>query len=87
MINCRNVAKLLGTEELGDRPFWVRLRVKLHLAMCRHCRRLAWQLRQLGAAARGIRESFDAEKRGKDDLEDRLCRKLGLERESRQTKE
>ncbi|MFQ5702337.1 MAG: hypothetical protein ACE5HU_10890 [Acidobacteriota bacterium] len=78
MIDCKTVAKLLGTDELRDQTPWTRLRLWLHLLICRHCNRLARQFRQIGAALRGTSEAFDSEQR-QADLEAKICRELGLE--------
>jgi hypothetical protein len=72
MISCRNVAKLLTSDELPAQSFWKRAEVRLHLLMCKYCSRLARQIRQLGAAARRHRDSADED----PDLEERLISKL-----------
>lgn len=73
MISCRNVAKLLTTDELAAQSWWKRMEVRLHLLLCEYCSRLARQIEQLSAAARGLsasRADFDS------DLEARILRKL-----------
>ena len=73
MISCRNVSKLLMSDELAAQSFWKRAEVRLHLLMCKYCSRLARQLTQMGAAVRGRHDS-----RGDHDpgLEERLISKL-----------
>ena len=75
MINCRDVATLLETEQLAGEPLWRRLQVRLHLSMCRHCRALKRQIAQLGSAARRFRTRIEAEVDEKD-LAERLSRRL-----------
>ncbi len=48
------------------------MEVRMHLAMCRFCSRLARQLEQMRAAARRVPES----ETGDPDLEERLIRRL-----------
>jgi hypothetical protein len=48
------------------------MEVRLHLAMCRFCSRLARQMEQLRSAARGMSEKEEAD----PNFEDRLIRRL-----------
>jgi hypothetical protein len=66
MLKCKEVARLLSTDAAVDGMLSDRLRVKLHLLFCKHCRGYARQLRAVGAAGReawsectGERETLD----------------------------
>jgi hypothetical protein len=72
MISCKNVAKLLMSDELPAQNWWQRMEVRMHLAMCRFCSRLARQLEQLRSGARELRDQNEADA----GLEDRLIRRL-----------
>ena len=72
MISCRNVAKLLMSDSLEAQPWPKRMEVRLHLAMCRLCSRLARQLEQMGSVVRQNSQQEEAAK----DFEDRLLRRL-----------
>ena len=52
MLNCREVSRLIASDELADAEWSDRALVRLHLLMCRHCRGYAAQLRAIGAASR-----------------------------------
>ncbi len=52
MLNCKEVARLIASDELADAVWLNRALVGLHLMMCRHCKGYAAQLRAIGAAAR-----------------------------------
>ena len=52
MPNCKEVARLIASDELADAVWLDRALVGLHLMMCRHCKGYAAQLRAIGAAAR-----------------------------------
>ncbi len=52
MPNCKEVVRLIASDELADAVWANRALVQLHLLMCRHCRGYAAQLRAIGAAAR-----------------------------------
>ena len=72
MISCKNVAKLLMSDQLQAQSWWKRLEVRLHLAMCRFCSRLARQIEQLRSAARGASQHEGVD----PDFEDGLIRRL-----------
>ncbi len=52
MLNCKEVARLIASDELADAVWSRRALVRLHLLMCRHCGSYAVQLKAIGAAAR-----------------------------------
>ena len=54
MPKCREVAAAVASDELARRLWHQRLAIRLHLAMCRHCRRYAAQLAAIGAGARSL---------------------------------
>ena len=72
MISCKNVAKLLMSDQLQAQSWWKRLEVRVHLAMCRFCSRLARQIEQLRAATRRTTEREEVD----SGFEDRLIRRL-----------
>ena len=72
MISCKNVAKLLMSDQLQAQSWWKRLEVRAHLAMCRFCSRLARQIEQLRSATRRTSEQNEAD----SGFEDRLMRRL-----------
>lgn len=78
MMRCRQVAWLLSAGELSESPLRTRVAVRLHLMMCRHCRRFIRQLAWLGDAARELVRGFEGDE-AVDNLEARLLRRLGIE--------
>jgi predicted anti-sigma-YlaC factor YlaD len=54
MLRCREVVRLVASDELASSGWMRRLAVRMHLTMCRHCRRYAKQVRDLGRVARRI---------------------------------
>ncbi len=52
MPSCKEVARLIASEELADAGWLRRTLVRLHLLKCHKCRGYAAQLRAIGAAAR-----------------------------------
>jgi hypothetical protein len=72
MISCKNVATLLTSDQLQSQSWWKRMEVRMHLAMCDLCSRLARQLEQLRSGARQVRDQNEPDQ----GLEDRLIRRL-----------
>ena len=74
MMTCRSAAELLSAGTLDASRVRTRLAVRIHLAMCRHCRAFKQQLDDLGKLA-GL-----ASRRYRDepapDFETRLVRRL-----------
>ena len=75
MISCKNVAKLLMSDQLQAQSWWKRMEVRLHLAMCRFCSRLARQIEQLRSAAQGVTQREGADPAFEDHLIRRLSRR------------
>jgi predicted anti-sigma-YlaC factor YlaD len=61
MMTCKEVSTLMSTGGLDAARWSVRLAVRLHLSMCRHCRAFKRQLESLASAARMLSASRDAE--------------------------
>ena len=54
MLTCKEVSRIIASDELAEAGLRRRLAVRFHLWMCRHCRRYATQMRQLGDMVRGM---------------------------------
>ncbi len=54
MTSCKDVTFKIASDEFREAGWRGRLAVRLHLFLCRHCRRYAAQLRVIGAAAREL---------------------------------
>ena len=52
MLNCKEVSRLVASDELAGVGVIKRLRARFHLLICRECRRYAEQMRIIGTAAR-----------------------------------
>jgi len=48
MLRCKQVTTIIASD-LADAGPWLRLKLRLHLMMCRHCARYAAQIRTIGA--------------------------------------
>ncbi len=54
MLSCKDVARKIASDEFQGAGWRERLGVRLHLLLCRHCRRYVAQLRSIGTAARNL---------------------------------
>jgi len=52
VLNCKEVSRIVASDELETLGAFMRLRVRFHLLICRECRRYADQIRAIGIAAR-----------------------------------
>jgi len=52
VLNCREVSRIVASDELESLGTLKRLRTRFHLLICRKCRRYADQVRMIGVAAR-----------------------------------
>ncbi len=69
MLTCRDLTRMIASEELAEAGWRRRLGVRFHLAMCRYCRRYVAQLRVIGESARRMLRSGDADSTTLDQLE------------------
>ncbi|TAK17215.1 MAG: zf-HC2 domain-containing protein [Acidobacteria bacterium] len=77
MMKCREVSTLVSTGDVETAPLGRRMRVWLHIAMCRHCRRFRRQLEQLRQRARAAADEAAAAMPA--DLPERVLRQLPRE--------
>lgn len=54
MLTCKEASRAIASEEVANTHWRKRLAVRLHLLVCRHCRRYARQVRAIGEAAREL---------------------------------
>lgn len=74
MLTCREVAATIASDS-GSRRSWPhRLRLRLHLLMCRHCRAYARQIKALGAVARRLCDELPEDEVALEKLEAEILR-------------
>ena len=54
MLTCRDMSERASEFLDGELPFTTRLGFRMHLLMCRHCRRYVEQLSRVVGALRGL---------------------------------
>ncbi len=69
MPNCKEVVRLIASDELADAVWLDRALVRLHLMMCCHCKGYAAQLRAIGAATRDRSDSDVADRAAFEQLQ------------------
>jgi hypothetical protein len=74
MRSCKETALYLSSGDETDQLSWRRFAVLLHLAMCRHCRKFARQLRRMRVLVRLASEQVQLPQKFEDLLIARLMR-------------
>lgn len=54
MLRCREVTRLVASEDIRNAGLLTRLEFRLHLMMCRHCREYVHQMGLIGQLARRL---------------------------------
>ena len=54
MLSCKDTARILSETKMSDLPLGKRIALKLHLMMCKLCRRYARQIATIDGAAREL---------------------------------
>ncbi len=54
MPTCQQVAREIASDELATASWRRRAAARIHLLMCRHCRRYARQMRAIGSAVQSL---------------------------------
>jgi len=73
---CDDVSRAIATDELAAAGWRRRLSIKLHLLMCRHCRRYAHQLTVIGAATRRMFGQDPLDPDSRDRLRSSILRQI-----------
>ena len=76
MQTCKEVSRTIASDELSGASWTQRMAVKLHLLMCRHCRRYANQIDQLGVAARDFLSDQPSETESREQLRSAILESL-----------
>ena len=74
MMTCHDVSKLVSTGGLTDASLVRQLGVRLHLAMCRHCRAFRRQIETIAGAVRAAGLAFEREL--PEDFESKIVQRL-----------
>jgi predicted anti-sigma-YlaC factor YlaD len=61
MMTCKDVSTLVSAGDLSGAPLVRRLAVRVHLAMCRHCRAFRRQVEAVARAASAAAAALKAE--------------------------
>ena len=82
MLRCKQVAAMLAGDGFADAGPWLRMKIRLHVMMCRHCSRYAAQIRAIGVR---VRERFHSleERAEVDELGQRILESAKKSRNER----
>ena len=76
MLTCKEVSRTIASDEVTTADWRQRLAVKIHLLMCRHCRRYTRQMQAIGEAARQILSDTPPDRGSRDRLRDSILDQL-----------
>jgi len=72
MLCCKEVAAIVASDEMGDLSWLKRLELRMHLMMCRLCRRYETQIRAIGNIYREMWQSRREDPATLERLESRI---------------
>lgn len=76
MLTCKEVSRSIASDEVGAVDWKRRLAVKFHLFMCRHCRRYARQIQEIGVAAKQVFGGDSPDREAHDRLRDSILNQI-----------
>lgn len=76
VVNCEEVSRLIASDEAAQTGWRQRVAIRFHLLMCRHCRRYARQLEQIGRAARQILSDSSPDEDARNRLRDSILEQI-----------
>lgn len=76
MLKCNEVSRSIASDGVGAADWRRRLAVKVHLLMCRHCRRYAHQMQEIGDAAKQVFHSGSPDQESRDRLRDSILNQI-----------
>ncbi len=77
MPTCRELARMVASDELRRASWRRRLGMRLHFMKCPPCRRYAAQIRALGAAMRNLLSRQQADRETLDRMEAMILGQIG----------
>ncbi len=81
MLTCKEVSRSIAADELASAGWRKRWSIKLHLMMCRYCRRYSRQIEAIGAAARRIYGSAPSDPGARERLRSSILERIPAGRE------
>jgi hypothetical protein len=77
MQRCKEVTRLYASDDIRSAPWRTRLGVRIHLMLCRHCRRYVRELGRIGEAVRDLVKDTSEHAGRNDALARRVLRESG----------
>ena len=76
MLSCKEVSRSIAADELASAGWRKRWSIRLHLMMCRYCRRYSRQIDAIGSAARSIFGSPHSDPGARERLRDSILERI-----------
>ena len=81
MLTCKEVSRSIASDELASAGWRKRWSIKLHLTMCRYCRRYSRQIEAIGTAPRRIYGSMPSDPGARERLRNSILERIPPGRE------
>lgn len=72
MLKCKQVSQMAATDQLEQQGFMMKLQLRMHLMMCRHCRTYVSQIKAIGRGARKLVSGREADPGQLQKMEDHI---------------
>ena len=76
VLTCKEVSRMIASDELKTNSWLGCLEARFHLMMCRHCRRYSRQIQALGSAVRRTLGGNDLDQDSRGRLRESILRRL-----------
>ena len=73
MLKCRDLTKMVASDEIEEFSFMQRMELKFHLFMCGHCRNYVAQIRSIGQGAKNAAAETAPDGERLQRLENHIC--------------
>ena len=76
MLKCRDISRMVATDEIESFGFMKRMELRFHLFMCGHCRNYVAQIRSIGQGAKNAAAETEPDREQLQRLEKEICGKI-----------
>ena len=76
MLKCKDLTRMIASDETEDFGFMKRMEVRFHLFMCKHCREYSGQIRSIGRGAKKMAAEAEPDREQLRRLEKDICGKM-----------
>ena len=87
MLTCKEISRSIASDELASAGWRKHWSIKLHLMMCRYCRRYSREIEAIGTATRRVFGSAHSDPGARERLRDSILERIPPAREDERDSE